>query len=451
MQRGGYAEYTADPGLAAPLQLDILDFGPPEVMADRVFVPSRAATPEPHSPRSRPVELKSPPTRTSPQLYEPYPTSSAAPTRRRNRPSGNKRSMNAFIIYRREFPSRYPDIDQLEKHQGAKSSIIGAMWRTEPMEVKEYFFRLQAEADAEFRRAHGTEDAPRADPMKTLLRRERARQNRPRDEKHVPRSEQIVKLWREKRSVEDFKRAVHEYDEQCQNAERSECGKAKTSGNASPLSNHTNTPMAEEVTAPCPSTPVLQIQTTVANIFPVTPGLTEPACSPVTSPALHTPPDSPNPSPAIALPEQDVSLGFNTDLAAAFGYKPDSNGPMDLYNFNAFLELALADPPRDVQPVACDDMIAQYIQPDALVCPPQLSDLGVNLDELLTSSGISDQFFLDPTAGLDQGFAFGTLDGTFPLGTEDDLLGLSPYNNDSLMEPVDNLVDCYVQMNCLPP
>ncbi|EJD52541.1 hypothetical protein AURDEDRAFT_111204 [Auricularia subglabra TFB-10046 SS5] len=450
MQR--YADYTADPGPAAPLQLDILDFGPPEeVMADRVFVPSRAATPEPHSPRSRPVELRSPPIRASPQLYEPYPTSSAAPARRRNRAPGNKRSMNAFLIYRRDFPRRYPHIDDLEKHQGPKSSIIGAMWRAEPLEVKEHYFHLQADADAEFRKAHGTEDAPRADPMKTLMRRERARQTRPRDEKLAPRSELIVKLWREKKTVEEFKRAVHEYDEQCQNAEKTECSKVKTSGNASPLSNHTNTPMAEEVTAPCPSTPILQIQTTVPNFFPVTPGLTEPACSPVTSPVLNTPPDSPIPSPAIALPDQEVSSGFSAEMSVGLTYKPDASGLAELYNFNALLELALADPPRDVQPAVCDDMIAQYIRPDALACPPQLSDLGVNLDELLASSGISDQFFLDPAVGLDQGFAFGNFDGSFPLGTEDDLLGLSPYNNDNLMEPVDNLVDCYVQMNCLPP
>lgn len=130
--------------------------------------------------------------------------------------------MNAFLIYRRDFPSRYPHIDALEKHQGPKSSIIGAMWRAEPLDVKEYFFRLQAAADDEFRRAHGTTDAPRADPVKTMMRRERARQRRTRDEKLAPRSELIVKLWMEKKSVSEFIQAVHEYDEQSKSAPKPE-------------------------------------------------------------------------------------------------------------------------------------------------------------------------------------------------------------------------------------
>lgn len=130
--------------------------------------------------------------------------------------------MNAFIIYRREFPSRYPHIDALERHQGPKSSIIGAMWRAEPVDVREYFFRLQAAAEEEFRKAHGTTDAPRADPVKTLMRRERARQRRTRDDKLLPRSELIVKLWMEKKSVEDFVKAVQDYDEQNKATTKSE-------------------------------------------------------------------------------------------------------------------------------------------------------------------------------------------------------------------------------------
>jgi len=120
--------------------------------------------------------------------------------------------MNAFLFYRRAFPSMYPVIDMLEKQQGAKSAIIGALWRREPTETKEQFYLMQERAAEEFRVSHGVSDSPRSDPIKTLIRRDRARQRRAADDKLSARSELIVAMWEQSKSPEDIIAAIEDFD-----------------------------------------------------------------------------------------------------------------------------------------------------------------------------------------------------------------------------------------------
>lgn len=222
----------------------------------------------------------------------------------------------------------------------------------------------------------------------------------------------------------------------------------------SPLSNHTNTPMDDDV--PLPSTPVLQIQTNFITCAD-TPGLTAHPGSPVESPVPRTPSPTPAPSPMVALPDPHAQSADN--IFDSFEPKPAPEA-FDLDYFSALLDLV---------PLDLDAAQALPPMPDADVLMAQLFPSASFTASHVPWNGLEDDFGAASTSGADfmgeydtsadvvtgwSAYTDGSFDyehasGLYAFGNENDLLGLETYGN--LMEPVDNLVDCYIEMSCVPP
>ncbi|KAH7108216.1 hypothetical protein BKA62DRAFT_764283 [Auriculariales sp. MPI-PUGE-AT-0066] len=422
----------------------------PAVQHETGFIPSRAATPEPYSPGSRPMQLRETTPPPSSARFDPYSIYHSSSTRRRPRAKDNKRSMNAFLFYRRAFPSMYPVIDMLEKQQGAKSAIIGALWRREPQETKEQFYLMQERASEEFRVNHGVSDTPRSDPIKTLIRRDRARQRRAADDKLSPRSELIVSLWEDNKTDDDIINAIGDFDLRSGPKPKPEPKQSKPKSKASvPLANQTNKAIITAEDA-APTTPVLQITTSIPESAP-TPALSE-SCS---SPSLSSPPTPfqivpghsfydvqsgvPSLDAPFILPASEFS---KTELVPAFdmtAYTSFSSGWQQMSAPTPF-------PPFQQQQ---QQMLAVPMDlPWPSHVDPQLT---ISTDQLGASFEAS---VYAPSHAVYSQVPFGAQYGApvygdaFALGSQDDLAGLAAY--DGVAPSFDGLLDSYIDYSCMP-
>jgi len=165
------------------------------------------------SERSTPELLSVPPSRKSKQSRMRIGSAKRQPGRVKS-PALPKKASNAFFLYRKQFHLLYPHIDKLEQHQGAKSKIVGAIWRSEPPVVREYFFRLQEIESSAHRIAHGLPVPETQDIMKTLSRRHRVRSRRDAKQDALPpRSELIVQMWLANTPSDLFEAKIQAFDE----------------------------------------------------------------------------------------------------------------------------------------------------------------------------------------------------------------------------------------------
>lgn len=231
----------------------------------------------------------------------------------------------------------------------------------------------------------------------------------------------------------------------------------------SPLSNHTNTPMDGDV--PLPSTPPLQIQTTFMSCAD-TPALTAHPSTPAESPVVRTPSPFPEPldmTPTVAIPDHSEEYATMDEAYAAF--EPKQFGqPFDFGYFNALLDLLpagleLTQPQPQLPPMPsgpdADAFMAQLFPPSSSAtfsAPVPMwngvdGDFGVASESYTTFP--SDDVVTGWVAYADGSFDFEHAKGVYSFGNEEDLVEtLEDFG--TLVEPVDNLVDCYVEMSSFP-